>query len=441
METLLREIIEGVSNTYGEAFFNRITLQLHKVIGADYTFIARLDRQKYTSRTIALVAHGELADNFEYSLEHTPCANAADDSICCYPSGICEHYPDDQLLLDMKIEGYLGTPLHDSQGDVLGIIVALYEQPIRNEEQTLTLFKIFSGRIASEIERSEYADTLEERVKLRTQELQTALDNLNTAQEQLVESEKLAALGHLVAGVAHEVNTPLGVAITAHSHLQSAYHKLKQGFDNKTLSSQEMSHFLDTFAEGSAMIESNLERACELVRNFKKTAADQHSNDCEQIPLGDYYRQVASTLSPLLKKKKVQLEIHSVGDGLINTFPGAHAQILTNLVDNSVKHGFRERTEQDRNQITVTITPMDQNRFKVDYRDNGCGIEDGIQAKVFDPFFTTSRETGSTGLGLSIIYNLIKKRFGESLTLIPEPEGVHFEYVVSGCGCEGPAPP
>ncbi|WP_426416626.1 GAF domain-containing sensor histidine kinase [Aestuariirhabdus sp. LZHN29] len=433
MDTLLRDIIEGVSNTYGEEFFNRITLLMHKVIGADYTFIARLDREKYTSRTIALAAHGEIGENFEYSLKDTPCANVADDSVCCYTNGICELFPNDQLLVDMNIEGYLGTPLHDSRGEVMGIIVALYEHPIENDKQTQTLFQIFSGRIAGEIERSEYSETLEDRVRQRTQELQGALDNLNRAQEQLVESEKLASLGHLVAGVAHEVNTPLGVAITAHSHLQSAYDNLRQKFDNKTLTQQDMEGYLNTYAEGADMIKNNLERACDLVQNFKKTAADQHSNECEFISLSDYYKQVASTLSPLLKKKRVSLEIQGPEKDELNTFPGVHAQILTNLVDNSVKHGFRDRTEADNNRISISISRSDDNFYTIDYRDNGCGISKEIEGKIFDPFFTTSRQRGNTGLGLSIVYNLIKKHLCGTLILLPQSEGTHFQYSVTGC--------
>ena len=151
MQSKIRTIIEAVSNTYGDDFFNSITLALHNVIDADYTFIAVLDTKKSISKTIALAAKGELADNFEYSLADTPCANVADDSVCYYRKHVCEIFPKDQLLIDMNIEAYLGSPLHDSKQEVMGLIVSLYERPLKDDKEVVTLFKIFSGRIAAEL--------------------------------------------------------------------------------------------------------------------------------------------------------------------------------------------------------------------------------------------------------------------------------------------------
>jgi GAF domain-containing protein len=130
LDKYLRDIIAKISNSYGENFFNTITLELHNIIQADYTFIARLDIDNYSSKTISLVAKGELADNIEYSLKDTPCADVVGDCICCYPENVCQVFPNDQLLADMDIEAYLGTPLNNSNGEVMGLIVALYEQPI-----------------------------------------------------------------------------------------------------------------------------------------------------------------------------------------------------------------------------------------------------------------------------------------------------------------------
>ena len=129
---ILPEIINSLKSTSGEAFFNTLTLQLHKHIGADYTLIARLDPDKYHSTTICVVAKGELVKNFEYSLEHTPCAEVINNSVCIYPQNICNLYPNDQLLIEMNVEGYIGTPILDSHGDVIGLLVALHENKIEN---------------------------------------------------------------------------------------------------------------------------------------------------------------------------------------------------------------------------------------------------------------------------------------------------------------------
>jgi two-component system, NtrC family, sensor kinase len=182
MDFPLSEIIQGLSNTCGKEFYRRITLNLHNVIGADYTFIARLDRTRYTSKTLCLVAHGEVADNFEYSLDDTPCADVGDNSLCLYPNDITHFFPKDQLLIDMKIKGYVGSPLRNSDGSIFGLVVGLFEQEIPSVDDVSALFEIFSGRISVEIERTEqqcllkeYNENLESLVEDRTKELQCAL--------------------------------------------------------------------------------------------------------------------------------------------------------------------------------------------------------------------------------------------------------------------------
>ena len=178
----LAQIIKSLKSSYGSDFFDSLTLQLHQLIGADYTFIAKLDKARYVSQTISLVAKGNKADNFEYSLTDTPCADVSDNSVCIYPRDICALYPNDQLLIDMKIDGYLGAPLHDSNGDVMGLIVALYETEITNGDEVVALFELFSGRISAEIEREDKElqlkylnNSLEDKVNRRTQELSSNL--------------------------------------------------------------------------------------------------------------------------------------------------------------------------------------------------------------------------------------------------------------------------
>ena len=252
MERIISSIVEGISRSYGSEFFNAITKLLDSAISSDYTFVARISEDNKTSRTIALVAKGELVDNFEYELKDTPCSDVSDDSLCIYPKGIIDAYPNDQLLVDMNIEGYLGTPLHDSTGKVMGIVVALYEEPITDQDLVLTLFQLFSGRIAAEFERNdretqlvELNRLLDKKVKERTSELEKVINQLTETQDKLLETEKMAALGNLVAGVAHEVNTPLGVAITAESFLSEKFKTFKTKLDNKGITIKDMEQFVD----------------------------------------------------------------------------------------------------------------------------------------------------------------------------------------------------
>jgi len=160
-ESVIPDIIKALKSTHGDEFFTEITLQLNKFIGADYTFIARVDLDKQTSKTISMVANGEIVDNFEYALSHTPCAILVNDSVCIYPENVCSLFPDDQMLIDMNIQGYLGVALHNSNQQTIGIIVALYENPIENSAFVQTLFELFSGRISAEMERIEQKQKLE----------------------------------------------------------------------------------------------------------------------------------------------------------------------------------------------------------------------------------------------------------------------------------------
>jgi len=166
----LKRIINGLENTSGNDFFKKIVLNLSLVIQNDYIFIARLDLNHRIATTIALSANNKIIDNFTYALAETPCANVAKDATCCYPIDVASLFPNDQLLIDMNIQGYIGTPLHHSNGDVLGIIVALSEKPITNEEQIVTLFDVFSGRISAEIERTEQEKKLNHMLKNLQQE-------------------------------------------------------------------------------------------------------------------------------------------------------------------------------------------------------------------------------------------------------------------------------
>ena len=424
----VRDIIEGVSNSYGEDFFNKITLCLDKTIKADYTFIAKLDRDAYTSKTIALVAKGQLADNIEYSLKDTPCANAADDSMCCYPKDVCAAFPNYQLLIDMKIEAYLGTPLHDSNQEVMGLVVALYEKPIKDEQEVLTLFQVFSGRIAAEMERRAYEASLEEKVATRTQELSAALDKLTLMQSQLVESEKMAALGNLVAGISHEVNTPLGIAITTHSIMADELKKLNKQIDSESLTMKAMNSYRAAAENALNMQGDNLDRAKKLIENFKKTAVDQHQLEIETINIQQYYQKITSTLRPLLKPKKATLTIECGDDINLATFPGVHAQIITNLISNSMRHGFSELNEHSNNQISFNIKRQSEGVVEVCYQDNGKGLTEEAQTHVFEPFYTTAREQGGVGLGMSIIFNLITQKLSGSIEYVKQDSGACFIY-------------
>ncbi|MEN3159144.1 ATP-binding protein [Alkalimonas sp. NCh-2] len=432
MDNQLRQIIEGVANTRGEAFFQAMTLQLSQVIKADFVFIARLDHAAYSSQTLALVVDGQLVDNMEYSLEHTPCANAADDSYCIYSSGIQQLFPQDQLLVDLGVEAYVGTPLHDLQGKVMGIVVAMYRQPVSEPEQVTTLFTIFSGRIEAEMERLDFErqlqqlnQQLEQKIKLRTADLEQALADIQTMQQQLVESEKLAALGQLVSGIAHEVNTPLGVAVTAQGIVEQKFQSFALAVRSNQLSKKAVQQYCLAMEQTLPLLTSNLQRAADLIQNFKRTSADQHSSEQHQIGIAHYYRQILSTLTGITDQAGVEILLEADPAWQVTTVPGSHVQVLSNLVFNSLQHGFAGQPGPHK--ITIKVRQQDDG-YWVQYRDNGCGISDEVRLHLFEPFYTTARAQGASGLGLSILYNLVTGQLGGKVQLPATKRGFALDY-------------
>jgi len=436
MEKILKKIINGVSNTYGEEFFSVITKELDDVIQSDFTFIARLNKEKNSCETIALIAHSKLVSNFEYDLDGTPCDDVTDNCLVCYPNNITKLYPKDELLVDMGIEGYLGAPLNSSKGEVLGIIVALYQAPIVDKDLTLTLFQLFSNRIAGEFERidkeielKELNSTLDHKIQQRTAELESTVEQLQHAHSQLVAVEKMAVLGDLVAGVAHEVNTPLGVAITAESLLTEEFGNFETKLLAEKLSMKDMTHFVEQNRQCLPLISRNLYRAKEIIDNFKRMATEQSDFKKEQIYLNVYYQRLISTLNPLLKRRQAKIVFTGCDDDYLMTYPGCHAQLLTNLVNNSIQHAF---LESGNNIITISLVNKGGN-FIVDYFDNGIGISEENQDKIFEPFYTTTRNIGNTGLGLSISYNLALTTLKGNFECIPSKQGAHFRYSFQHC--------
>lgn len=265
---------------------------------------------------------------------------------------------------------------------------------------------------------------LENRVKARTASLEQALDNFRMAQQRLVETEKMAALGKLVAGVAHEVNTPLGVAVTATSLCKQRIKQLHQQFNDGKLSKRLLLSFIEEAEEAYDLMESNLHRAAKLIQNFKRTAVDQSSFELVDVEMVDYLRSLVVSLKPLVKKKLVDITIHGDAQLQIKTFQGAIAQIITNLVSNTNEHAFNEANEQ--NQISINVSAT-ENGLQLVFADNGRGMEQDVQKQAFNPFYTTSRNQGGSGLGLSIVYNLVTQKLKGQISLRSVPgEGSEF---------------
>lgn len=274
-------------------------------------------------------------------------------------------------------------------------------------------------------------DNLTHLVDVRTGELSTknrqlehALADLQRMQETLVEREKLASLGQLVAGLSHELNTPVGVALGAATHLSDLVNRLvARARDGQLLRSD-----LDTFVEESGravtLVESNLAHAARLVRSFKRVSADQTTGERRAVDLSVYLSEVMTSLSGLLHRQHTVRLLQSPPIEL-DTCPGALTQVITNLVENAVVHAFPAGSSG-----TISLAALDLgNRVQIVFQDDGVGMAEDVREHIFEPFFTTRRGQGGTGLGLSIVYTLVTGTLGGEITCDSAP-GVGTTFTI-----------
>jgi len=252
-------------------------------------------------------------------------------------------------------------------------------------------------------EQQQYAQTLEEKVAERTAELNQSLDTIKKTRDQLVQSEKMAALGGLVAGVAHEVNTPIGIAVSAASHLEDMTSEFVSKMESGQVKRTDLSNYTRTASTASTLILKNLSTAVKIVQGFKQVAVDQTSGERREFKLKAYIEDVLLSLQPKLKKTKYAIRVDCPDDLLLNSYPGAFSQIISNLIMNSLIHGFEGIESGD---IIFEVRQMDNTVLFV-YKDNGRGMTDQTLARIFDPFFTTKRSRGGSGLGMHIVHNLV----------------------------------
>ncbi|MFA5524912.1 MAG: sensor histidine kinase [Tissierellales bacterium] len=274
---------------------------------------------------------------------------------------------------------------------------------------------------------------LENRIEERTLELRQSndklketLDLLKETQRYLIEREKISALGDLVGGVAHEINTPIGIALTGVTYLVENTKDIIEKLNNNILKKAELEKYLSSSTDTNNIIQSNINRASKVIRSFKQIAIDQSTGDLQTINLKKYFEDVVLSLHPELKKTRISLEIKGSNDIEITTYPGDIAHILTNLIINTISHGYEEYEE---GKIIITIDKTSK-EATIHYKDFGKGIKNKNLNKIFEPFFTTARGKGGTGLGLNIVYNLVTQRLKGTI-ICESVEGKYTEFILT----------
>lgn len=246
----------------------------------------------------------------------------------------------------------------------------------------------------------------------RYNELQQAMETIQHTQKQLVESEKMVALGSLVAGVSHEINTPLGIGVTAASFMAEKSKEFAALYQSNAMKRSDLESYLGTISETAGMIQANLSRASELVKSFKQVAVDRSVAAQRTFQVTAYLRDVLVSLQPQLKKTKLQVEVKGADGIAIHSDPGAFSQIVTNLIMNSIIHAYGP---SDEGKLTIEVLTGGDNELTIRYSDDGKGMPDEVVGQIFNPFFTTNRSGGGTGLGMHIVYNLVTQSLGGTI--------------------------
>ncbi|OAJ93531.1 histidine kinase [Vibrio bivalvicida] len=316
------------------------------------------------------------------------------------------------------------TLMKDKSGstDELAQLTVYFNQFLSDlDKANQKLHKEIDVRIAAQKQLEDLNENLENNVAQRTLELKQSLERLKQTQDQLIESEKLSALGGLVAGIAHEVNTPLGIAITSASLVSDANSELNAAFQKQTLTSEQFEINMSQQLEALELLKANLNRASSLVQSFKQTAVHQVSEALSHFVVKDVLESLIASLHPETRKVLVVPVLKGDSSVSMSSLPGALTQVFSNLILNSVYHAFEQQPEP---QILIEFFEQSEDVVFI-YQDNGCGVEKELHKKIFEPFYTTRRGSGGTGIGLNMVFNLVNQKLKGNLEFSSE-NGVKF---------------
>ena len=255
----------------------------------------------------------------------------------------------------------------------------------------------------------------EDELRAAKERAENALNELNAAQQNLIDAERLAALGGLVAGVAHEVNNPIGISLTVASSFARRAEMFRAELRSETgLRRSQLEDFVRTSQDAAQQLVGNLQRAGELIQSFKQVAVDRSHAERRIFNLSEATDQIIASLRPALKKASITLSVEVPESLAIDGYPGAYGQILTNLFLNAANHAFPDGRS---GAIAISAKPRGSDDVEIIFSDNGVGMTPDVQRQAFDPFFTTRRNEGGTGLGLHIVYNLVTQQLGGRMML------------------------
>jgi signal transduction histidine kinase len=310
---------------------------------------------------------------------------------------------------------------YDHMLDSINILLSRVEEYISKQQQAERELQTLNSRLEEEVNQRTVA------LKSANNELIQTLEKLHQFQRQIVENEKMASLGDMVAGVAHEVNTPIGLGITASTMMLDRLAVIDQQFKGKTLKASAMERFINESRENLNIIYRNLDRAAQLISSFKQVAVDQTSEEAREVNVKQLIEETLMSMRPRLKKVTHTINIDCSETLNVMCKAGPLNQILINLIMNSLIHAF-ETVENGKIDVIARLT--DDQKLKIIYKDNGSGIPTSIKKRIFDPFVTTKRGQGGSGLGMHLVFNLVTQALNGNIKLESE-EGNGVEFTLT----------
>jgi len=321
------------------------------------------------------------------------------------------------VLVGLAIAASIVRPLRDLMSAMRAIVAGDYARPVR---EVGARDEIGAMARAVEVFRQNAIAKLaaEKELKASKERAESALRELQETQKSLIEAEKLAALGGLVAGVAHEVNNPVGISLTvASSFARRCEHFAEEVRDGQVRRSK-LDEFIAGSKEAAKQLVANLNRAADLIQSFKQVAVDRSHTERRLFDLAESTEQIVVSLRPALKRSAISLTVDVPPAIQMDSYPGPYGQVLTNLVLNSLAHAFPDRSAGT---MRISARRIGTEQVEVQFADDGIGMSEDVQRRAFEPFFTTRRSRGGTGLGLHIVYNLVTRPLGGRLRLESEP--------------------
>ena len=352
---------------------------------------------------------------------------------------------DEKVGLELGAVDYITKPFSPSIVEArVHTHLTLHDQSLALEHQVnmrtteLLATRMEIVRMEMDIAKNDEREALQEKfskqiaeknvkIAISNQQLETTINDLRSTQQQLNKSQKMAALGRMVQGVAHELNTPIGLSITAISHIQEYSTKLTRGLADDKIRRSDLDNYLDSTNSLSNSIRASLDKAATLIRSFKMVSVEQHQELEQTFNVHSNLADILDSIKPRLAKKNINIINDIPEDINIISFAGVFRQIYTNLINNALLHAFEDK---EAGEIQIAACFVDK-QLSISFKDNGKGMSEDIVKKVFDPFFTTKRAQGGTGLGMSIIYNLVSEKLSGSISIVSgEGKGTTFNIRV-----------